>query len=187
MGREARIGHRTVPTSPIYVSKRGPTAELCIAEAVRAMVYGFADLPMAAPTVTREFEVETGGDAAQQLLTLLDEVINRMEIDGQIPQAAEVRREHSGLRLTLAMTDATRATLIGAVPKQTTPRAGSHRGRPAQRPPRPTSTRTSSLMMIGDEAVGQSARTRSMGTATGCPGRRSALTARARRSHRDRR
>lgn len=117
MRRESRIGHRTVPhTADLRIEAWAPTAELCIAEAVRAMVCSFADLPMAAPTVTREFEVGTG-DAEQQLLTVLDEVVYRMDVDGEIPQAAEVRREHSGLRLTLAMTDATRATLIGAVPK----------------------------------------------------------------------
>jgi SHS2 domain-containing protein len=40
-----------------------------------------------------------------------------MDTDGEIPQTAEVRQEESGLRVTLAMADATRATLIGAVPK----------------------------------------------------------------------
>jgi SHS2 domain-containing protein len=104
-------------TADLRIEAWAPTAELCIAEAVRAMVCSFADLPMAAPTVTREFEVETGGDAAQQLLTVLDEVIYRMDVDGQIPHAAEIRREHSGVRLTLAMTDAMLATPIGAVPK----------------------------------------------------------------------
>lgn len=50
MGREACIGHRTVPhTADLRIEAWAPTAELCIAEAVRAMVWGFADLPMAAP------------------------------------------------------------------------------------------------------------------------------------------
>jgi hypothetical protein len=37
-----------------------------------------------------------------------------VDVDGEIPQAAEVSREQPGPQLTLAMTDATRAT---AVPK----------------------------------------------------------------------
>jgi SHS2 domain-containing protein len=117
VAREGSAGHRMVPhTADLRIEAWAPTAEQCVAEAVRAMVCGFTDVPSAAPTVRREFVVRDG-DVEEQLVTVLDEVIYRMDTDGEIPQAVEVRGEGPNLRVALAMADVAQVTVIGAVPK----------------------------------------------------------------------
>lgn len=111
------VGHRSVPhTADLRIEAWAPSVERCVAEAVRAMVGGFADVPPAAPAVVREFVVPAG-DAAEQLVTVLDEVIYRMDTDGEIPRAVDVRREGADLRVALTMVSVAEAVAIGAVPK----------------------------------------------------------------------
>lgn len=117
MASEHASGHRTVPhTADLRIEAWASTAEQCVAEAVGAMVEGFAEPPRTAPAAHREFAVRAG-DPADQLVTVLDEVIYRMDADGEIPRAVDVRREGGELRVGLSMVDVADVAEIGAVPK----------------------------------------------------------------------
>lgn len=114
---EEPAGHRTVPhTADLRIEAWAATLEQCIAEAVQAMVCAFADSTSAVPTAFREFVVPAG-EAQEQLVTVLDEVIYRMDSDNEVPRAVEVRRRGSELRVLLAMADISRMAIIGAAPK----------------------------------------------------------------------
>ncbi len=117
MGQVAASGHRTVPhTADLRIEAWAPTADQCLAEAVNGMVEGFADLSGARSEVGRDVLIEAA-DAEEQLAALLNEVIFRMDTDGELPRAVEVRRAGPGLRVHLSMVDAAEAVPIGAVPK----------------------------------------------------------------------
>ncbi|MFB7667742.1 archease [Kitasatospora sp. NPDC056138] len=115
-------GHRAVPhTADMRVEAWSPTVEGCIGEAVRAVVEGFADTSEATPVRDREYTVTTENDA-DLLVSVLEEVIYRMDADGEIPLDAQVGavRDAAGGRsvsVRLRMADADTATLVGAVPK----------------------------------------------------------------------
>jgi SHS2 domain-containing protein len=118
MAREGSTGHRLVPhTADLRIEAWAPTPEQCVAEAVRAMVRSFTDdVSSEEPNVGREFVVPAA-DAETELVSVLDEVIYRMDADNEIPQAVDVRREGRDLRVVLTMGDVTHVTVVGAVPK----------------------------------------------------------------------
>jgi SHS2 domain-containing protein len=94
--REESSGHRIVPhTADLRIEAWAPTREQCIAEAAPAQ---------------------------DQLATVLDELIYRMDTDDEVPRAVEVRRQGADLRVLLAMADTARVTVIGAAPKAVTRR-----------------------------------------------------------------
>lgn len=110
---QSRTGHRTVPhTADMRIEAWAPSLEQCIAEAVSAMVEGFADLSDAEPTAVREFRAETG-DPEDRLASVLDEIIYRMDAHGELPMSTTVR----GTRVRCAMADTAKAVTVGAVPK----------------------------------------------------------------------
>ncbi|WP_431045984.1 archease [Streptomyces sp. P1-3] len=115
-------GHRAVPhTADTRLEAWSTTPEGCIAEAVRAMVEGFADTSAAGFVAERECSVTAGTDA-DVLCAVLEEVISRMDIDGEIPLdvAVEPISAEDGRRTTTVrfrMVDAAAAAPVGAVPK----------------------------------------------------------------------
>jgi SHS2 domain-containing protein len=111
------VGHRGVPhTADIRIEAWAPTREQCLAEAVRALVDGFADTTGSPHTGTVEALIDPGTDE-DLLLDVLNEVIYRLETGGQIPLAAEVEPLTTGLRVRFRMTDTDRAEPVGAAPK----------------------------------------------------------------------
>lgn len=113
----AIVGYRSVPhTADIRIEAWADTRERCLAEAVRALVAGFADVTGCPQTSQIEALIDPGTDA-DQLLDLLDEVIYRLETEGQIPLSAEVMSLEAGLRVRFTMTDVRHAVPIGAAPK----------------------------------------------------------------------
>ncbi|WP_329260994.1 archease [Actinoallomurus sp. NBC_01490] len=122
MTREESAGHRIVPhTADLRIEAWAPTREQCIAEAVYAMVGAFTDLTSTVPAVRREFVVPAA-PAQDQLVTVLNELIYRMDTDDEVPRAVEVRRKGADLQVLLAMADTARVTVIGAAPKAVTRR-----------------------------------------------------------------
>lgn len=114
--RPAR-GHRSLPhTGDLCVEAWAPTREECIAEAVRAMVCSFADIPAGARGIAREYEV-TGDTDGQLLAAVLDEVVYRMETADELPADVAVERSPEGVRLRCATIDTAAVTQTGAVPK----------------------------------------------------------------------
>ena len=110
-------GHRTVPhTADLRIEAWAPTIEQCAAEAARALVESFADLSTATAAVEREYTVPAA-DAEGRVVAVLDEVIYRMDTDGELPREIEVHRTGSDLRVRCAVVDVAEATVVGAVPK----------------------------------------------------------------------
>ncbi|MET7787968.1 archease [Streptomyces sp900116325] len=108
-------------TADMRVEAWSPTAEGCIAEAVRAVVEGFADTSGATVVGERAYEVTAESDV-DLLVAVLEEVVYRMDADGEIPLDAEVGSIRSagaglGLSVRFRMADADTAVPVGAVPK----------------------------------------------------------------------
>ncbi|MEV6317566.1 archease [Streptomyces sp. NPDC051776] len=86
-------GHRAVPhTADIRIEAWAPTRDECIAEAVLGLVDSFADVTGVRPERLVTVSVPEG-PAEDILLAVLDEVIYRLEVHGDVPvdiEAAEV-------------------------------------------------------------------------------------------------
>ncbi|WP_328889298.1 archease [Streptomyces sp. NBC_00316] len=115
-------GHRTVPhTADMQVETWSSTAEGCIGEAVRAVVESFADMSGAAVVGERAYAVTAESDE-DLLVSVLEEVVYRMDADGEIPLDVEmgpIRSVGDGrsLAVRFRMADADTAVPVGAVPK----------------------------------------------------------------------
>lgn len=111
-------GHRTVPhTADLRIEAWGRSREECVAEAVRGLVESFAEVSGVPGQRATRCHL-TAGSAADLLAAAIDEVIYRLDADGVIPTAIEVRRAgDGGIDLTLRMVDVGAAEITGAVPK----------------------------------------------------------------------
>ncbi|MEV4544632.1 archease [Micromonospora echinaurantiaca] len=118
MERPAERGHRCVPhTADVRIEAWAPTREACVAEAVTALVDTFTDPAGARPAAEREFRAPAGDDA-DLLVSVLDEVIFRMETEGELPLSTEVTDDGTGgLLVRWHTTDTDAVELVGAVPK----------------------------------------------------------------------
>jgi SHS2 domain-containing protein len=118
MERRPERGHRNLPhTADVRIEAWSPDREGCVAEAVTAMVQTFADTTGVEPDGEAEFGVPPGADE-DLLVGVLDEVIFRMETEGELPLATEVRpADDGGLRVRWRTTGTDAVELVGAVPK----------------------------------------------------------------------
>ncbi len=114
----ARQGHRTVPhTADLRVEAWAPTREECLAEAVRGLVESFADVGGARPRRSAERHLTAGPDE-DLLVAVVDEVIYRLDADGEVPVSVEVRRVHdSGVDLVMSLAAVEAVEIVGAAPK----------------------------------------------------------------------
>ncbi|MFE4515419.1 archease [Kitasatospora sp. NPDC056783] len=108
-------------TADLRVEAWAPTAEGCIGELVHAVVAGFADLADARVTGERGCTVLAVSDP-DLLAGVLEEVIYRMDADGELPVAVAIgpiEGLDGARRVTVRfrMADAATAVLVGAVPK----------------------------------------------------------------------
>ncbi|MEU6014319.1 archease [Streptomyces sp. NPDC047515] len=108
-------------TADMRVEAWSPTAAGCIGEAVRAMVEGFADTSGAAVAGDHEHVITAESDE-DLLVSVLEEVVYRMDAHGEIPFDVEVgaiRPAADGrcLSVRFRMADAGTAVAVGAVPK----------------------------------------------------------------------
>jgi len=95
----------------------GPTRESCLAEAVRGVVDSFAVVAAARPRHTAERRFIASSDE-DLLVAVVQEVIYRLDADGEIPVTATVRpTPGGGVVLTLPLADVKEAEITGAVPK----------------------------------------------------------------------
>ncbi|TDC37113.1 archease [Micromonospora sp. 15K316] len=118
MEQPAQRGHRCVPhTADVRIEAWAPTREECVAEAVTALVETFTDTAGARPGPEREYETPPG-ENEDLLVTVLDEVIFRMETADELPLTTDVTEEgRGGLRVRWRVTGTDGVELIGAVPK----------------------------------------------------------------------
>ncbi|MEU1847655.1 archease [Micromonospora sediminicola] len=115
--RPAR-GHRCVPhTADVRIEAWAPDREGCVAEAVAALVDTFVDTASATATGSSEFRVPPA-HVGDLLVGVLDEVIFRMETEGELPLGTEVHpAADGGLTVRWRTTGTDAVELVGAVPK----------------------------------------------------------------------
>jgi phage shock protein A len=118
LAHDAGQGHWTVPhTADLRVEAWGPTREACLAEAVQGLVDSFAVVAAARPRHTAERRFIASSDE-DLLIAVVEEVIYRLDADGEIPVASAVRpAPEGGVMLTLPLADVNEAEITGAVPK----------------------------------------------------------------------
>lgn len=132
-GGRPPAGWRRVPhTADLRVEAWGPDRETCLAQAVRGTVAAFVDLtPARAATTTRRTRrvvvtsprpggPEGDAAAADLLVALLDEVVYRVDADGEVPVDVDLTAHPDGLRADLTMVEVAALPLVGAVPKAVT-------------------------------------------------------------------
>ncbi len=113
-----RSGHRTVPhTADTRIEAWAPSREQCVAEAVSGLVGSFADSSAAPPDRSVTFDVPPGPDE-DMLVTVLDEVIYRLEVRGEVPVDTVVTpAPGGGMQVRFAMAPAHSVPAVGAQPK----------------------------------------------------------------------
>jgi SHS2 domain-containing protein len=110
-------GHRAVPhTADIRIEAWASSRERCLAEAVLAMVECFADVTGVRPTAVDRVRLAEGCDE-DLLASLLDEVIFRLEVHGQVPVDVEADEDDGGLDVRLAVAGLAEVEITGAAPK----------------------------------------------------------------------
>lgn len=118
--RQGIDGHRAVPhTADIRVEAWGASRERCLAQAVLGMVECYADVSTARPTAVERVRLAEDSDD-DLLAALLDEVLYRLEVYGQVPVDVEVDTADApddGLDVRLAVAELAAVEITGAVPK----------------------------------------------------------------------
>ncbi len=116
---QGESGHRLVPhTADVRIEAWGTTQECCLVEAVLAMVESFADISAVRPTAMQRTQL-SGVSDDDLLAALLDEVVFRLDVHGQVPVDVEVESDAPGgaLDVRLAVADLSDVEITGAVPK----------------------------------------------------------------------
>lgn len=117
VGERPAAGYRTVPhTADVRIEAWAATREQCVAEAVAALVAVFAHLTREEPTDSVEFTVDAGANE-DMLAAVLDEIIYRLDITGQIPVDVGVQATDGDLRVHLRTIGMDRVDVVGAAPK----------------------------------------------------------------------
>ncbi|GAA4083762.1 archease [Streptomyces shaanxiensis] len=115
--RSGGSGHRAVPhTADVRIEAWGVSRERCLVEAALGMVECFADLTAVRPTSVER--VRFAEESDEDLLTaLLDEVVFRLDVDGQVPVDLEADTTDGDLDVRLALADLADVEVTGATPK----------------------------------------------------------------------
>ncbi|MER6347165.1 archease [Streptomyces sp. NPDC001595] len=115
--RRGTSGHRASEhTADIRVEAWGADRESCLLEAVRGMVECFADVSGVRPSSVAHVRLPEEGDE-ELLAALLDEVVYRMEVRGEIPVDVAAGVREDALDVRFAMAELGRVEITGAVPK----------------------------------------------------------------------
>jgi SHS2 domain-containing protein len=96
-----------------------PTREECMAQAVRGVCASFLDLTGVIGGRRRDVVVRADRDE-DVLVALLDEVVYRLDTDGEVPVDVELAPDDGGVRGVLWMADAGSLPVTGAPPKAVT-------------------------------------------------------------------
>jgi SHS2 domain-containing protein len=111
-------GHRSVPhTADLRIEAWGPTREDCLTEAVCGLVDSFAAVRSLRARDHLTLHPTAGSDE-DLLVAVLDEVIYRLDADGQVPVSVDVRRApEAGVLVCFALAPVAEAEITGAAPK----------------------------------------------------------------------
>ncbi|MEU6256901.1 archease [Streptomyces sp. NPDC047043] len=115
--RQGSSGHRSVPhATDIRIDAWGTSRERCMAEAVLGLVECFADITAVRAGAVMHLRLpETDDD--DLLIALLDEVVHRMEVHGQVPVDVEADTDDEGLDVRLAVAALADVEVVGPAPK----------------------------------------------------------------------
>ncbi|WP_236243821.1 archease [Streptomyces sp. CC210A] len=114
--RDETAGHRTLPHSgDVRIEAWGETREQCLGEAVLGWVDCFADVSAARARVVRRVRVPEESDE-DLLATLLEEVVFRFDVHGEVPVDVEVETADGDLDVRLAVADADAVPVTGTAP-----------------------------------------------------------------------
>ncbi len=119
MGATRRIaGHRTVPhTADLRIEAWAATREECMAEALRGLVGSFAAVA-GRPPCRWDSRVLTARPAGDLLVALVDELIYRLDADGEIPVSVAVRAAAAGgVVVSFGLVPVAATEITGAAPK----------------------------------------------------------------------
>ena len=105
-----------VHRADLTIEAWGPTREVCVAEAVRALVDSFVGRTLPLTSSTASLEVN-GGNDADLLVAVLGEVIRRIRTRNEIPIATDVTATPTGLRLRCTVIDIGAVLPAGSLPK----------------------------------------------------------------------
>lgn len=109
-------GHRSVPRTTRFEAW-APNRDQCLAEAVLAMIEGFADTTLATGIAETQIWIEPADDD-DQLARLLDEVIHRLHADSVLPIDLEVSEpQGGGLDVRLVVAPLRDVHLTGPLPE----------------------------------------------------------------------
>ncbi|MFF5924219.1 archease [Streptomyces flavochromogenes] len=115
-----RSGFRDVPhTADSRVEAWAPTREECLAQAVRGVCASFLNLTGAAGVRRRDVEIRAERDE-DVLVALLDEVVYRLDMVGEVPVDVELAPVDRGVKGVFQMADAGSLPVTGAAPKAVT-------------------------------------------------------------------
>jgi SHS2 domain-containing protein len=115
--RRGTSGHRASGhTADVRIEAWGADRDSCLLEAVRGMVECFADVAGAHPTAVARVRLPDEGDE-ELLAALLDEVVYRLEVRGEIPVDVAAATADGALDVRFAMAELKSVEITGAVPK----------------------------------------------------------------------
>jgi protein archease len=115
--RQGTGGHRLVPhTADMRIEAWGVSREQCLVEAVLGLVESLADVSAARPTAVERIRLAEASDE-ELLVALLDEVVYRLDVYGQVPVDVEAESTDGGLDLRLEVADLAEVEIVGAAPK----------------------------------------------------------------------
>jgi SHS2 domain-containing protein len=106
-------------TADLRLHAWAATRDECVAEAVLALVAGFADTAGAPVTRTVVTDI-TGADDGAVLVGALDEVIGLVDTEGVVPVSVAAEPLAGGLRLLLGVTGLAQIESTGPAPKGVT-------------------------------------------------------------------
>lgn len=110
-------GHRAVPHTARYEAW-APNRDQCLAEAVLALVEGFADTTQASVTGETQIWIDPADDD-DQLAHLLAEIIRRLHTDSALPVDLEISEpQNDGLDVRLAVVSLSGIRLTGPLPEE---------------------------------------------------------------------
>ncbi|GAA2544628.1 MULTISPECIES: archease [Streptomyces] len=114
--RPGDSGHRAVPQEDdIRIEAWAGSRENCLAEAVTAVVECFADVSGVRPTGVGRIRLDEASDD-DLLAALLDEILYRLQVHGQVPVDVEADEAEGGLDVRLAVTGLADVRITGALP-----------------------------------------------------------------------
>ena len=113
----AAQGYRTLPhTADLRVEAWADSRDECVAQALRGLIAGFADISDVQPARVLE-RLMTASSDADLLAAAADEVIYILDVEGEIPVSVQVRPAGEGIVVVLALARAEVVDITGAVPK----------------------------------------------------------------------